>query len=327
MDDRDRALLLFEPKTPCWDEETFALIGENPDAIRYLLDRGYVRRAGKGYVLTDEGTAKRTEAALEYYVSADAIPPFDPDAALWNNRLYLLMEKAFLGQFGVKEYSVDEEFPVVPGLSREELYSMSGGHVEYIWPQNPQIQSFLSAFPNWGVGSRDVTPPGELGMLEWAASSGAAFASVRFNLVLRSRYDFELYRKQPVYPSDKFRLKDADRLFFYRATDDMDDFYETLGKLHLFLLAQRRVYIPGYADIDSHEQENWTMMVLTADTEGELESVSRKLISQGKALIEPANPLFIIGTSIERLKKQEKPEATVYDWFCDRTVHITRPDV
>ncbi|MCE5201792.1 MAG: hypothetical protein LLF78_04700 [Synergistaceae bacterium] len=324
----ERTLLLFEPDAPCWDEETFVLAGESPETVSYLLDRGYIVRAGHGYVLTEEGTAKRLEMAEEYYISAEKIPPFDPDLSLWNNRLYLLMEKAFLGQFGIKEYSVNEEFPVVPGLSAKELYSVKDGQIEYTWQRHPQIQSFLSAFPNWGVGSRSLMPPGEKELIKWAAVNRMSSDTVRFNVVLRSRYDFELYRKQAPYPSDKFRLKDADRLFFYRITEDnIDDFYETLGKMHIFLLGQRRVYIPGYADIDSHEQENWTMMVLVADAERTLGSISKRLSAHGKALIEPANPLFIIGTSIERLREQNKPEDTVYDWFCDRTVHIARPDI
>lgn len=69
------------------------------------------------------------------------------------------------------------------------------------------------------------------------------------------------------------------------------------------------------------------MMVLVADAERTLGSISKRLSAHGKALIEPANPLFIIGTSIERLREQNKPEDTVYDWFCDRTVHIARPDI
>ena len=123
-------------------------------------------------------------------------------------------------------------------------------------------------------------------------------------------------------------MKDADRLFFFRVTEEnTDDFYTRIGLLHLFMLGQRRVYIPGYADIDSHEQENWTMAVAAADDEKSLEAISAKLQSQGRALIDPANPFFIVGTSLERLRGMQKPKDTVYDWFCEDTVHISRPDV
>ena len=123
-------------------------------------------------------------------------------------------------------------------------------------------------------------------------------------------------------------MKDADRLFFFHVTEEsIEDFYINLGKLHIFLLGQKRVYIPGYADIDSHDQENWTMAVAVADTESSLEKIASIISAQGKATIDPMPPLFIIGTSIERLREQEKPEDTVYDWFCDRTIHIARPDI
>lgn len=164
-------------------------------------------------------------------------------------------------------------------------------------------------------------------MREWMANRGALAGKVSFNLILRSRYDFDLYRKQDQMREDIFRLKDTDRLFFIRTSDkNPEDIYDAIGRLHLFLLAQRRVYIPGYADIDSQDQENWTMAVLVADTERELEEINSRYTEDGRNLIDPAMPMFIIGTSIERLRRMREPKATVYDWFCEDSVHIVRAD-
>lgn len=328
-EDMTRLLLLFEERFPCWDEETALLAGENPDGLRELAAAGLLKSSEGGYVLTPKGDAERLRYAENAGVPAFEITPFNPEEALWNNRLYLLMERAFVGQFGVKEYTLNEKLPVIPLISRYNLWRrMSDGRVKYIWPEHPLIKSFKERFPAWGVAARKLPAPGDAAMWGWTRAAGADFCIQSFNLILRSRYDFELYRKTPHMPEDIFYMKDADRLFFLRTSDkSADEIYDAIGRLHLFLLGQRRVYIPGYADIDSHEQENWTMLVLTADNEEELAAIRKRYSYDGKNLIAPANPLFIIGTSIERLRRQEEPEPTVYDWFCDKTAHIVRPDV
>lgn len=330
----ERALLLFEDKFPCWNAETFVLVDEDPSYLGKLEKIGLLAAAGGGYVLTPEGEAQRLKTAEKHYLPAIpnmfSLPITDAaaEAALWNNKLYLLMERAFLGQFGIKEYSVDEKLPSVPRLPREELWHTGeGGRVEYLWPKHPLLNSFMERFPLWGVAARKKTAPGYAAVRKWADDCGAKFDIQRFNLILRSRYDFELYRKMPHLPEDIFYMKDADRLFFLRTSDKTPaEIYDAIGRLHLFMLGQRRVYIPGYADIDSQEQENWTMLVLVADTEDELAAVYERYSFDGKNLIEPANPIFIVGTSIDRLRGQRRTEYTVYDWFCDRTVHIVRPD-
>ena len=52
----------------------------------------------------------------------------------------------------------------------------------------------------------------------------------------------------------------------------------------------------------------------------------RTLRSWGHELIDPANPLFILGTSIERLRSQKEQNRTIYDWFQEEAVRIMRPD-
>ncbi|MEG1912830.1 MAG: hypothetical protein RR091_10110 [Cloacibacillus sp.] len=321
----ERALLLFEDKFPCWDEETFVLAGENLLLLGKLEAAGLLARAGGGYVLTKAGEKLRRKTAEQSCLPASDIGPFVPEEALWRNRLYLLMEHAFIGQYGIKEYTVDERFPVIPALARDELWVRENGTVSYIWQEHPLVRSLIERFPKWGVAARGCAAPGQAALDDWARESGAFTQELRFDLMLRSRYDFDLYRKSQQEPTDRFKLKDADRLFFHRARST-NETLDLIGRLHLFLLANRRVYIPGYADIDSQQQENWTMLVLATDGEKELEETASVLRGFGSALIDPARPLFIVGTSIERLRMQNRPEYTVYDWFCDRTVHIARPD-
>ena len=84
--------------------------------------------------------------------------------------------------------------------------------------------------------------------------------------------------------------------------------------------------MPGWFDIDHDENEDWHLLALVTDSESQLEDLTRTLRSWGHELIAPVNPLFIIGTSIERLRNQSQQKRTIYDWFDEDTVRILRPD-
>lgn len=326
----EQVLLLFEDKFPCWDEETVALAGEDAASLRELEEAGLLSEAGGGYVLTAAGERKRVELAEASFIPVSRIGVFNAEKALWNNRLYHLMDcRAFTGLFpmGLKEYTVNETLPYAPALSRKELWVREEGKTRYIWPEHKLVKSFLKRFPDWGVASRGKPAPGQAAMEAWLSESGAPRGSVAFNLVLRGRYDFEAYRTQERLPDDIFHIKDSDRFFFLRTSDKTpEEIYDAIGALHLFMLDQRRVYVPGYADNDSMDQENWTMLVLAADTEAELEEVRARYAADGQNLIRPAMPMYIIGTSLERLRLMHEPKANYYDWFGEDTVHIVRAD-
>ena len=105
-----------------------------------------------------------------------------------------------------------------------------------------------------------------------------------------------------------------------------EDLLPLIGRLHVFLMEQRRIYVPGWFDIDREEQENWVLLALATDTEAQLASLTATLRAWGHDLIDPANPLYIVGTSIERLRAQREQKRTLYDWFQEETVRILRPD-
>ena len=48
----ERILLLFSHERPCWDEETLALAGEDPHALRELEDSGWVEHNGSVLLTT-----------------------------------------------------------------------------------------------------------------------------------------------------------------------------------------------------------------------------------------------------------------------------------
>ncbi len=324
----EESLLLFSPQFPSWDKEAFQLADKDPAILEELQRQGFVRFQDQAYVLTPQGDQRRLQIAMELGCPAFALGNFDPERALWRNKFYLLFDKAFLGRWSVKEFSCGETLPVVPHLQGPELYQLDkAGQIRYTWPDHPLIHSFLETFPNWGVASRAIAAPGEAGLEKWIADHHVPRGSFTWDLVFRSRYDFALYRRFPPIETDRFRCQNADRAFcLFCSDEDPRRVYDALGKLHLFILALRRIYIPGYADFDSQDQENQNLMMVVTDKEKNLEGLSKKLRAQGKALIDPAKPLFLIGTSLERLRAQQSPTETYYDWFCDNSLHILRPD-
>lgn len=105
-----------------------------------------------------------------------------------------------------------------------------------------------------------------------------------------------------------------------------EDLLPFMGKLHVFLMEQRGIFLPGWFDIDHDENEDWHLLAFVTDNEEQLENLTLTLRRWGYDLIDPARPLFIIGSSIERLRSQKEQKPTLYDWFQEETVRIMRPD-
>ena len=327
----ESCLLLFSHERPCWDEETLALAGEAPQALEELLKSGNLMRVAAGYGLTPQGVRTRERVSRELCVPVRSAGEVLADevragTALERNRLEQFLDRAFMTDWGIKEASVGETFPVVPCLPDDRYFAIMDGRVRALWPDEPIVKSFLEAFPHWGVAARNLPAPGQEALDRWAAENGAWSGTLTFDFVLRSRYDFNHYKDLDPLPSDRFRFLNADRLFAQKVQGRAEDLLPLIGRLHVFLMEQRRIYVPGWFDIDREEQENWVLLALVTDTEAQLTSLTATLRAWGHDLIDPANPLYIVGTSIERLRAQREQKRTLYDWFQEETVRILRPD-
>lgn len=245
---------------------------------------------------------------------------------LERNRLEQFLDRAFMTDWGIKEVSVGETFPVVPCLPDDEYFMLSDGRARALWPEAPVVKSFLEAFPHWGVAARTLPAPGQEALDRWASENGARAGTLTFDFVLRSRYDFNHYKGLDPLPTDRFKFLNTDRLFAQKVRGRAEDLLPLIGRLHIFLMGQRRIYVPGWFDLDREEQEDWVLLALATDTEAQLASLTATLRAWGHDLIDPANPLYIVGTSIERLRAQREQKRTLYDWFQDETVRILRPD-
>ena len=161
---------------------------------------------------------------------------------------------------------------------------------------------------------------------DFAEKNNLHYGNLTVDYVLRSRADFNHYKNYEQMPSDKFRFLDSDQLFVQKVPENMEDLLPFIGKFHIFLLEQRRIFLPGWFDIDHDENEDWHLLAFVTDTESQLEKLVKTLQAWGHDLIDPVEPLYILGTSIERLKAQKEQKRTIYDWFQEETIRIMRPD-
>ena len=237
-----------------------------------------------------------------------------------------LLDRAFMTDWGIKEVTTLETFPIMPCLKDDEYFAFDGERVKATWPEHDTVKRFLSDFPNVGVAARKFPAPAQNGLDEWALRNNLAYGELTVDFVLRSRADFNHYKNYPQFESDKYKFLDSDQLFAHKVTESPEELLPFIGKLHILLTLQRRIYLPGWFDIDHDENEDWHLLALVTDSESQLEDLTRTLRSWGHELIAPVNPLFIIGTSIERLRNQSQQKRTIYDWFDEDTVRILRPD-
>ena len=325
-------LLLFTDSLPCWDEETVKIAGENPDGLKALSESGDLLPVSGGYVLTQKGLITRENAAKDLYlpiIPAEIISDESKAHHLLEiNRMTQLLDRAFVTDWGIKEVTTRETFPIMPCLKDDEYFAFSGERVIATWPEHETVKRFLSDFPNVGVAARKFPAPAQNGLDEWALRNNLAYGELTVDFVMRSRADFNHYKNYPQLESDKYKFLDSDQLFAHKVfcPSSPEELLPFIGKLHILLTLQRRIYLPGWFDIDHDENEDWHLLAFVTDSESELETLTRTLRSFGHELINPVNPLFIIGTSIERLRNQSQQKRTIYDWFDEDTVRILRPD-
>ena len=326
-------LLLFNSHLPVWDEETVIIAGENPEKLRALTESGDLMQIASGYVLTPQGIRTRERVEDELYMPHTPageviIDSFRAHEMLELNRMTQFLDRAFMTDWGIKEVTTREIFPIMPCLPDDKYFTFEGERVKATWPEAPEIKKFLEAFPNFGVAARKLPAPGQAGLDAWARENNLRYGSLIVDFVLRSRADFNHYKNYEQLDSDKYKFLDADRLFVQKVwnPNNPEDLLPFIGKLHIFLTEQRRIFLPGWFDIDHDENEDWILLAFVTDTESQLDALTKTFRQWGHDLIDPANPLYSLGSSIERLRNQREQKRMLYDWFQEEAIRIMRPD-
>ena len=117
------ALLRFDQDHPVWTGELFVLAGESPEDLDLLARRGLVEEREGVWSLTQEGTTGFRAEAAECFLDAAPGPfPEDCRQSLRRTRWQLLLDRAFRGRWGLKEFQPGAVLPFWPGLSPEERH-------------------------------------------------------------------------------------------------------------------------------------------------------------------------------------------------------------
>ncbi len=177
----ESALLLFSPELPCWDAETASLAGSEPGNLEELSAAKLLAPLGGGLVLTAAGAAARERVSRELCVPAAPMGAFAcgeaaARKALELNRMAQLLDRSFMTDWGVKEITVSERFPVVPCLPDDRYFALEDGRACALWPDEPLVKSFKKTFRTaatnraacprrgrrlWNAGRRGMARRGE----------------------------------------------------------------------------------------------------------------------------------------------------------------------
>ena len=319
----EAVLLLFDEDHPCWDEETVKLAGEDNEGLKRLESLGLLKNMEDIYSLTDMGRNAYTDICKNQFI--EARPGMAPEElseqrrSLWRTRLQVLLDNSFIARWGVKEFHPGIVLKYVPGLKGEQIVLLKGYDLRWTYLSNPDVQRIKSHFSVTGLKAREMRPPNLDEICMWLEENGISSESFTVDLLFLSRYDFAYYMQFPKHHNDILGLVNADRFFFFKAStpfeDHIKDYIETIGKVHLFLMNQRHICLPGYYDLDLADQDSLSWVIWVTETEEEALRLADCIKPFGQSLIEPAKPMDIWIISTEKLKEIREKQETLFDLF------------
>lgn len=319
----ENVLLLFNTNYPCWNEELVRLAGEDPSMLEILETEGYLERTDTCYVLTESGKEKFREVAADFfYDEKPATSTEDPEKSLLHCRLALLLDRSFVGRWGIKKFIPGQTLQYYPGIEAEKMFKIdNSGKPIWTYEKLEPVSRIGSSFPKDRKGNEGLT---QAKIAEWMDKKGIQAGSLDMDLLFLHYCDFVYYMHKVPPVSDTYKLLHADR-FFMKFTQesfysDPSSLFEEIGKFHLFLFYYRHVVLPGNFDLDIHQQENLNALIFISETEKEAIKFFETYHSMGEHLTGPAKPMDIWCISLESMEKHEGKEDSHFDFF-EKTGH------
>ena len=327
---RENVLLLFSKGYPCWNEELVELAGENPTFLQDLQQKGLLVKEKGICSLTQAGRKAFTELAREYYYDATpADPAEDHGKELLKCRLSLMLNRSFVGRWGVKNFHVGQPLTYYPGLKKGDICSISPSKKpRWIYNEMAIINEIRETFPQNRQTDRH---PSILEIKGWMEERGMEEGSLEIDVLFLHYCDFVHYMHKVPPASDTLKLLHADRFYmnFVRKEfyDDPLLLFEEIGKFHLFLLYYRHLILPGNFDIDIHEQGNLNALMYITETEEEAIRFYETFSPLAEELTGPADPMDIWSMSMEAIENHPMKEDSHFDFFAKigHRVAITYP--
>jgi hypothetical protein len=320
--DLESVLLLFSEEQPCWTPEMTKLGGWGTDALTALLREGLLSEEEGVYFLTPEG-AGRFEKAAEFFLPMRAGLPA-PTASgrrrdAGRGLLQLLLDTRHIQRWGIKEYIKPFRFEI-PGLEKHEIFSFDGEKLTWLYPGHPVFAAMARDFPASGLAARAAPPPEPGQIRGWLDKNAPRRRTTEFDLLYKSRYDYRAYAHFPSLPSDPCGLLNADRFFFVfgppldtLGRDALSAALAKLGEFHILLTMLRRMFIPGYVDLDSLDQDGVNWLLYVYERGEDAEGLAARLAPLGESLAGPAAPLEVWSLSLDSLRERTETAESIHD--------------
>jgi hypothetical protein len=318
--DLDCVLLLFDEGQPCWTPEMARLGGWEADALPALLREGLLSEEEGVCFLTPEGARRFEKAAAESFLPLRAgfPPPSGRRRDAGRGLLRLLLDTRHTQRWGIKEYLKPFRFEI-PDLEEREIVSFDGKKLTWLYPSHPVFVDMARDFPASGLAARAAPPPEPERVRAWLDGHAPRRRTAEFDLLYKSRYDSQAYAHFPKLPADPCGLLNADRFFFVFGppAGDAGAFPAALARLgdfHVLLTMLRRMFIPGYVDLDSLDQDGVNWLVYVYEREEDARNFAARLAPLGEEnLAGPAAPLDIWSLSLDSLRGRTESAESIHD--------------
>lgn len=321
----ESVLLLFDENHPCWTRELVEKAGEDPHSLDLLLEKGDIQEQAGIFTLSSQGLASYRQAAQESFYD---VPPgevsADPARSVLRTELEQLLDRAFWGRWGIKEFRAGTRLPYLPDLSGHDLYKGTEETIRWTFEENETVRAFRKRYP--APGSAGISPPDLKEFETWAKQSNLSWGNLELDLLFLHHYDSEHFKHLAPQPNDRLGFFHTDHFYFQllpQGIPSVETFWEELGRLHLFIMNQRRVFLPWFFDFDTtgYDAVNWWFWVIK--TEEELSHLEEVLRPVSEKLVEPSLPLELFGISLETLSQVKEKREYHWDLFEEIAVPLS----
>ncbi len=307
-------LTRFTLEHPCWTAELLERAGEDAADLGELERAGFLLRlpseGAETFALTDAGRGAFADAAADMFLDErPGEPPADPERCLMTTELWLELERTNLQRWGLKRYLVRPGIPARPALPREKVWSVGADGLKWNYLDDPVFKSVMDAHPAARLRERDLNPRGTAALEAWEKLPADSFSP---DLLYITNYDFENYLDFRGHPGDRLKLINTDR-FAFSAAPETRARLDVLGAMHRVLWTLRRLEIPGWLDVDSHEQDSVNWLIFFTRTQRDAEAARAELKKFGESLIAPVNPMEVWTLSLENLRKCPARQEVIWD--------------
>jgi hypothetical protein len=317
------SLLLFDEQHPCWTPLMFSLTGQDETTADALLNEGLLRCDAGVFSLTPEGVEQfrlLTEESFLPLRPGVPAPGTDRGREAARSLLQMLLDKRHLQRWGLKEYSKPFLFEV-PDLKDEELFTIDGDGVTWRYPENAVFIKMAEDFPHTGMAARRYPAPDVARIAGWMSSFMPKKRTVTVDLLYKSRYDFQAYAHCPKLPADPCDMLNTDRFFCFFAPPPTPKnekaILRTLGEFQMYMTMLRHMFMPGYIERDSLDQDAVNWLICTYEYEQDAVGCMELLSPKGRSLGGPAVPTEIWSLSLQALRAYEKTGETIHDLLPD----------